>query len=712
MAEGKRGGTVNVTVNATFIRSGTQDKTPDAVAYAFSSGGKLLGQKPLNEKGSASISIPGTSEAASVRVLVGPSVEQEEGLVGELMRRGAAEQMLRVEAGTASAVAQLEITPTVWQCWLRGLCVVRGTLLKRSTSGGVSIDLPVCNATVEIYEVDPIPVILQRIPDEILAQIQQIIVGPGPVEVPVAPRPPQLSDFAAAAVRSSFGRSSDASAAQYSLVSAASAASDTIDIPDDVRTTALRAGTHELRQLLVDRADLIRPILCRYFPWLVRMDLIGTTTTNECGHFQRLIFRGCNNSDQPDLYFKAKQRLFGFFDVTIYAPTPVSCYTYWNYACGTEVTLYTTHPLAITCPPCPPVIGPDNWVLMMAIGNLPLSRIRGTGQTLQPTTNSSNIGLTDSDAPFGGTLRYRIEFDNSLRDTLNVKYYRVSYRQGTSGSWIPMTAECHRHYSHMVLGELVLEVYPLGPTVVGTTANLFEIPPALPPIGQWSFPDLTEDLTNAKFITTDLGPLAAPGVAWAEAGTYEVMVELFDASGNSVDLTAKGIKFVVPTSTDLSGTINTVDASTLGLVSGNTFVMTVHVDNSRCSADIQAPTIGATSADPCCGVLHYTSDASVTMAWDATHPNRFATYSFGVVRGVQPVFGQSGAVGGGAFSTTQTVATLMTTNPAPGCDPGGCHVAGFSENVYVAATATDGLSRLSQYDASAVRAFVLAPQGM
>ena len=50
-----------------------------------------------------------------------------------------------------------------------------------------------------------------------------------------------------------------------------------------------------------------------------------------------------------------------------------------------------------------------------------------------------------------------------------------------------------------VADDLVLEVLLLGPQVVNAVPNLFQIPPALPPIGQYSFPDLREDLTNGKF---------------------------------------------------------------------------------------------------------------------------------------------------------------------------------------------------------------------
>jgi hypothetical protein len=97
------------------------------------------------------------------------------------------------------------------------------------------------------------------------------------------------------------------------------------------------------------------------------------------------------------------------------------------------------------------------------------------------------------------------------------------------------------------------------------------------------------------------------------------------------------------------------------------------------------------------------------MDWTASQPHGFATYGFEVVRGVSGVFASSGSVGAGAFGTTMTVDHLLNDNLPVGCTVGGCPVAGFSEVLDVWATAIDGWSRQSQYDASFVRAFVLAP---
>ena len=693
---------ITLTVTAELQEAESAEKRPEAFAYAFSAGGRLLARERLDDKGTARLQLPEAREARAVRVVVGPDAG-EEGGIAELLRRGAVEQRLRIDPGDTAPTARLVVAPSIWPCWLLSLCFVRGTLLKRVQSGGIWIDMPVCNATVEIYEVDPIPIIIPRLPDLVIERIRDVIINPPPPPPPPvetgpfpgpfpAPFPPGPAPFMQAAMPQAgpMPEAAQAETAQRMLSGAT-----------ELQFLARSLGTAQFRQALIANAAIVRHILCLVHLFPVTKVKVATATTDDCGHFQTFFFRGCHNPDTPDLYFKATQSLFGFFDVTIYAPTPVACYTHWNYVCGTEVTLYTSHPFAMTCPPCPPVVAPDNWVLVMAIGNHPLSLIRGTGEALQVSTDPTNIGLTDGDAPFGGLLRPRVEFDNSLRDDLGVRYYQMSYRKGTSGSFIPLTGEVHRHYTHEVGGSLVLEVVSLGPKVVNGVPNLFEIPPGLPPVGQYSFPDLVEDLASAKFPTNDLAPLAAPGAAWPEHGTYQLKLDLFDNNAAPVDIGAKGIVYRVPTSTDLSGTIETTDAAALGLVSGNSFIMTLHIDNSRCLATIDPPTLNGVPASPNCGVLDYDPDApgSVEMDYSAVHANGFATYSFAVYRGVNLVASASGAVGSGSFSLTSATTDLL----------GGCSVAGFSENLYVAAKATDGWRRLHEYDHSAVGAFVLAP---
>ena len=205
----------------------------------------------------------------------------------------------------------------------------------------------------------------------------------------------------------------------------------------------------------------------------------------------------------------------------------------------------------------------------------------------------------------------------------------------------------------------------------------------------------------------------------AAAGIYKLRVELFDAGGNPVNIGALGIHFVVPTSTDLSGTIQTTDAAGLGLVpgppvdTGNAFVMRLHVDNNPTFAQIAAPKLnGSVPADKC-GVIRYplapttpppppAPSGTVTLSYTASHPNGFATRSFDLRRGVTPVsvppLTASGApVGVGSYTAAPAVSTLLNC----------CSVAGFAESLNVYGTATDGWGRLD--DASDLGAFVLAP---
>jgi hypothetical protein len=363
-------------------------------------------------------------------------------------------------------------------------------------------------------------------------------------------------------------------------------------------------------------------------------------------------------------------------------------------------------------------VAPNNWVLFMAIGNTSVWRTHGANTTTKVGAAGHDpdlYGLVDGSNPWGGTLRPRLEFDNSLRSDLGVMHYRVSYKRATDPDteWQHSTEAVNRHYTHEVGGDLILEQFPLGPNTVGTTPHLYLIPPALPPEGQWSIPNAVLDTQSAVIPTTAV----APGVGFDGAGMpagpdqgglWQIRVELFDAAGNLVDPEALGIKWRVPESNDLTGTIPTEDAATLGLVNAalNCMILTVRVDNNPCAAAIAAPTLDGSAAADECGVMDYTGKLQiVAMPFTALQRNRFATYAFAVQRGAvsPPEVSVSGEAAPNAPSMpaapTETVANLLDS----------CTTAGFAEHVYVWHLATDGWSRQSQYDASDIRAFVLAP---
>lgn len=699
---------------------------PKASAYAYSAGGHLLASKSVDEKGNANLAIAVGDEDSAVRLLVGPVVDEPE--LEDLLRRGSVERHLRVSPKNPRLGVELHIDADIWRCWILGRCVVRGTLLKRTVSGGVTIDLPVCHATVDVWEVDPWRILVPKLPPWLIDWLRELILRPlppwpvpprpGPIAAPL-PRPGAGPDLVPIELRrATRPMSAQDASSDESMLGAVHAAAQATELK-----YAAQVGSElHLRQTLLQHAALIRPLLCHFYPHLVTKQKVATATTDECGHFRTVFYRGCHDTDVPDLYFSARQRIFGWFDVTIHAPTPVACHTYWNYQCGTSVTLVTANPWARTCSPCPPVIAGKNWVLFTAIGNTSLKAIYGGGAT---GTSGTNLGLLQGGKPWGGMLRPRLDFDNALRESLGVKFYQLSWRKGMAGDFTPLNRDVFRHYAHMVGSDLVLDSYKLGPNhmvVGGQQLELYEIPPALPPGGgQWSIANAVLDTENGEFDSVAF----SEGLAFAddgspvagtvdESGLYQIKLDLYDAAGNQIVIAAKGIDYYVPDVPVLGGTITTVKANTVAqpgggtLVQGNSLVLTLHVDNNHTWAGIGAPTTPSGSADPCCGVLHYGPGATVSMPYVAYHPHGFATHGFTLVRSATQILPTiSGGVG--SFTVTRTVRELMTLAlPAACAGKPECTTAAFGERLDVYEMATDGWGSYLGYNASDNRAFALS----
>ena len=145
------------------------------------------------------------------------------------------------------------------------------------------------------------------------------------------------------------------------------------------------------------------------------------------------------------------------------------------------------------------------------------------------------------------------------------------------------------------------------------------------------------------------------------------------------------------------------------IVLATTAPVIFRVDNNPCKGLLAAPKVGANVADAC-GILRYVAPAdTVIMGFTASHPNNFADYSFGLIRGHNnpppPVIAgaTSGQVSGATNPGTITGTVAGLLGP---CAAGG--MAAFAESLYVAARANNGWSRQSQYDASDLQAFTLA----
>jgi uncharacterized membrane protein YeiH len=252
-------------------------------------------------------------------------------------------------------------------------------------------------------------------------------------------------------------------------------------------------------------------------------------------------------------------------------------------------------------------------------------------------------------------------------------------------------------------------VYPLGPKSVGGK-KLYEFRPHDPPlepgaVTAWPTTDWFGDIYS--------GFLNTPGLA---DSLHQIRLEVFNSAGAPVSPGASTFEFIVPTGAAPDGTVLTRPAVSGTEVVGGGFVFHLRIDNRKCGAVIDAPSIGASAVADVCGFLLYNNknSDSVRIAFHATHPAHFGVFSFGIVRGAVAADSAQGELtaaaagaytgnGSGDFSRNVLVRDLLGAS----CPD----KAAFSENLYVYAKATTGWShRISAYDASAVRAFALAPR--
>jgi hypothetical protein len=684
------------------------------VAYAFDANGALVDSAEVRS-GKAELEIP-KGQARRVRVFLAPhdeNVDPANLTVDRLQRLGAYEPVRRAAADVAE---RFQIPGIIIDRWPFCLCWVRGRVVRNSDNRAV------CDARVHICEVDRIPLWILRLPDLDLFRLRddllEVLRNP-PIPKPWPPPEPPI---ARRALRLEGPRVSEAPGLK------AQKASASIELSPELHARLSSSSITVVRDALAAHWQLIVPWFCLwpYWWWRFRCDELAVLTTDGQGRFETSIWFPCGG-DQPDLYFWVEYDFGGGFE-TVYSP-PIACHTYWNYTCGSEVTIRVTDPRVPGCGDEPDL--PGCQVVVLSIG--PEVAVRELqANALDP----AHEGLTAGGEPFGETLEPRVDFSRTeLIVNKNVPYYRWSYRRlsGTDGVsasvdassvplnvWTPLARDVYRHYKvgTSYPSERMGPMPTSGPPPIAPAPNLFRIRPVDPPSGpEWVVLNEHIDLATAYFDTASL-PGVSPAADLA-AGRYELKLELFTNTGALVNWTAKGIDLRI-TAQDApfgTGTVTTVAAPDYNRIkngAGDTiaFRMVVRVDNNRCYSEV-LPVGGTVTPDPVCGFHNYSSLLDlVGLRFVARHPHNFATYAFDTVRASGPSLavascsGVAGDAGTNGFTETSdfnyekqpTVAQLLGT----------CANAAFSESLHVWAMATDGYIRLSGYDAFDHAAFALA----
>ncbi|MGH9157092.1 MAG: hypothetical protein ACRD1K_14920 [Acidimicrobiales bacterium] len=690
---------------------GKPDPDLEVSAFVFDGAGQLVTSAPVR-RGAADLVLP--DDLSRPQVLIAPSEVAEDGppSLDRLHRIGAYEPAFRLAPG--DKVVQLQpILPSLLWC----KCRVRGRVVRPVEFASGVQDMPVCHAIVHICEVDRWPLVIAKLPDHLVRRLQEeILVGPPIPE-------PDPGPFARVRSRARVSRLDRVALNPQPLppkaLSASLVARQPIEVSPSVKAVLSAESLVGVRRGLVDNATLFLPYLCLWdwlWPWFT-CDEVAVVTTDENGRFDTSFGYACF-FDRPDVYVWVEYPVAGT-PTTVYRPS-IACNTYWDYACGSELTIRVTDPRVPWCGGTERP--PGSKVVIVSIGaELGFPEI-------QAESAGGSAGLTVDGSPLGGSLEPAVLFGTTL--PAGVTHYRWSYRQISRSDATPVPANppwnaivepVGRHYE---VGGMP-GWYSLVP--VPALGGVFEIQPQNPPGGPTSVwrPSLGVRVNNATaFFTSETR--GAPGPA---AGAYELKLELFrivagvpvrvrlDQPGALIALEV--VAEPVPLGPSPLPYVPAPVANHLieaGQLVG--FRWLIHIDDNECVSDIVDVTVGPNAAGPC-GFIQYdpaaAPPAEATIAFRAHHPNGFATFSFVVSKGSSGPVAEataSGPVtdpapngfvndGAGNFTKNVPVATLLD----------GCVEAAFAETNYVAALATDGWNPLGQYDASGpTKAFALEPQ--
>jgi hypothetical protein len=763
------------------------DVLPEAVVHAFDRNGELLATVAMPKSddgyGQAKLKLPASLKGQSVRLVLGPPMQTVYDNVPpwmqKLLRESNGQSESKIPAGEAASAVDVERAANLnsliraggyersvrlaeeqqkadivlqhpeWLKWLKCKCVVRGRLVRRiPLPNGTSRDLGICQACIKIYEVDAFPKLVARLPDNDIYRLRDELLSVSRVRIPEPPEelPPELekrfppppppppetlsdvdfmpaSELSAEIAMETRQLDSFLPAAMPRATTLASLDLAQPQHSSELQSVLSTSSVTALRDSMIANAGIIMNYICAV-PWLaywLRKDLIKCTCTDEQGRFETTIHYYCLG-DKPDLYFKAVQCIGGTLH-TLYDPG-VICHTHWNYVCGTDVELRTHDPAARVCSTgdiYDPPPGTLPWIAPFGVGGTRLDLIK------QPSGFKDYGSIVD--APFGSTLGFRHGYSSSIPND-DIHYYRWLYKKEGASQWRefadPVASTVIRHFVDEDLANPLdpptFPAYLLGPHSINGM-HLYEFKPHEPPELTGHKRYWPPDDWFHEIYTGILRSHILPGGVDDAAGKYKIKLEIYDPSGSKVPHNGTKFRFIVPTGLASDEvTIETRDADS-GEVDSDGFVFYLHIDNRKCSAYIDGPTIGSTTADDDCGFLRYNPGDNVRIAYRAKHPGNHAFHSFWIRRGIRYVSFISGKDVTDNPVTSLVFSDIVDAHNYNNIDGDGyfvrsnfpsadllgtCSDAAFAEISRVYAKATNGWTRLNQYDARFERAFALA----
>jgi hypothetical protein len=316
------------------------------------------------------------------------------------------------------------------------------------------------------------------------------------------------------------------------------------------------------------------------------------------------------------------------------------------------------------------------------------------------------VGITAGpyDQPWGGTLNLRYQFHPGMK-ALGAKYFRTrvvrvdANGNAIAGSEFPLTGSVSwRKYADDGSGGVKVVWVPLN----SPTPGLYEIPyhdPIWPWLGgQWH-----------AFVVTDE---RIAGVPRMPNGRYLFVVDIFRADGkrlrptNSLDAAGPDDVNAAFHYRRLDGPIDAAFSNT-SVVRRNALASLFRVDNLACYGDIEAIMRNGVASNMNCQFLSGPAGTLVALQYSARHDNGFQWY--------HQISYKQGLTGPTIPTVPPDAPEVSNANVTSGSSVArnfsamltGETKCAFSANLYVYTKHTNGIGRLSAYDASDVAAFAL-----
>ncbi|MBC7508086.1 MAG: hypothetical protein H7320_04945 [Ferruginibacter sp.] len=651
-----------------------------------------------------------------------------------------------LSADANGGISILPIPSVITQFWPFCNCRVIGKVSKWFHIGNTWKDRAVCRARVHICEIDAIRYWINHIPDTIIAKIPEVILNPNEIikfPIPIPDPPPFVRNNIQASAQQSVNIFKTVSADQQLMEAAAALP----ELSLDIRQTLASGNLNQIREIIVKNYVIFHPWFCLWpwwWPYFYRCTERAVVYTDANGRFDTNVSYWCFG-DKPDIYIWVEYMINGVW-TTVYNP-PIPCYTFWDYACGSNINIHVTDPRVPgdCCCNCD-LAGELVWVRSIGGNGASVVHINQSFLISQPpvgqTVPYNRIGLTDASAggdgffitnvgdfkrPFGSNLSFYMGFGSDLPNA-GIFYYRWRYQQVNRADLSNVTGTIE-YLSNLEIKKYDFEYHDingalqvghnsviLGPqSTVGSSNNLYIIPPPVPNMVPFNVteanPTWFERTRNTSAISFDSSALANGNMPGGD-GLYEFTLELFDQAGNLLSNIPRAT-FKVPDYVDPELSTNAPDQLLVNptAATANAYKMLVRVDNSKCHSNIYPVSVDHHAATiDCCGFVSYKPngvEAELGLSFLATHPNNFAVFDFNVVKGTcGNVVGAAArgmvidsadgyAISVGIYDKQFTPLELL----------GNCYKTGkaaFAETLSVISMATDGVNRVSGNDAPCI----------